>query len=168
MRKKLQPHQKHFIEAIALALVIFLLPFAFYQPPYDQLEEAVVTIQQTDYRVGTRTISAYVRTADGTTYKVGGKISSRAEFEQLLTPGATAVIKYYRGLSVVIPTRFIEELTADGRTIISEHNNQPILCLLCGISGSVILLFGFLFYADSAHIFRNLRRKCRDYVTKKK
>lgn len=164
--KKLQPHQKRFLKTIILALVIFLLPFIYYQPEYAQLEEADITIERTYYSVGRGRPGSFIMTSDDGIYKIGGDLSSREDFEIKLTPNTNVQIKYYRGIFVVIPMKFIEELTVNGETIVTFHNDQKITQVVFGIAGSIVLIIGFLIYADSAHILKKLRKRFKKHCKK--
>ena len=162
MRKKLQPHQKRFLKTVIIVVVIFLLPYIYFQPEYEQLKEADITIEWTYYSAGRRTI-AFIRTTDDTVFKVGGDISSRADFESKLTPDTNVQIKYYRGIHMVFPMNFIEELTVNGETIITYNDRQGSVQNICVIVGSLFSIVGFLSYADSAHLLKKLRNRYRKY-----
>ena len=166
--KQLQPHQKRFLKTVIIVVVIFLLPYIYFQPEYEQLKEADITIEWTYYSAGRRTIGSFIRTTDDIVFKVGGDVSSRADFESKLTPNANVQIKYYRGIHVFFPMNFIEELTVNGETIVTYNNQQGLVRNICVIVGSLVFIVGFLFYADSAHLLKKLRNRCRKYKKNQK
>ncbi len=168
MRKKLQPHQKRFLKTVIIVVVIFLLPYIYYQPKYEQLKEAEITIEWTSYSAGRRTIGSFIRTTEDIVFKVGGAICSRDDFEKKLTPNTNVQIKYYRGLHVFIPMNFIEELTVNGETIITYNNQQGFVLKICVIVGSLYFIVGFMFYADSAHLLKKIRNRYRKQKKKQK
>ncbi len=168
MRKKLQPHQKRFLKNIIIVAVIFLLPYIYFQPEYESLKEAEVTIDRTFYNVSRRGIGSFIRTTDEIVFKVGGKISSRSDFESKLTPNTIVQIKYYRGVLVFIPMNFIEELTVNNETIITYNNQKGLVQIICVIAGSLVFMVEFLFYADSAHLLKKLRNRFRNHKKQKK
>lgn len=100
MRKKLQPHQKRFLKNIIIVAVIFLLPYIYFQPEYASLKEAEVTIDRTFYNVSRRGIGSFIRTTDDIVFKVGGKISSRSDFESKLTPNTILITSKNRLLDL--------------------------------------------------------------------
>ena len=168
MRKKLQPHQKRFLKTVLIAVIIFLIPYIYFQPGYAQLKEAEITIEWTNYRAGRRSVGSYLGTTDDMVFKVGGDISSRADFESKLTPDTNVQIKYYRGIHLFFPMNFIEELTVNGETIITYNNQQGLVRKICIIVGSLFFTVGFLLYADSAHLLKKLRNRYRRYKKKQK
>ena len=64
---------------------------------------------------------------------------------------------------MLIPMNFIEELTVNGETIITYNNQQGLIRSICVIVGSLFFIVEFLFYADSAHLLKKLRRRYRKY-----
>ena len=158
MKRMLQPHEKRFLKTVLIALLILLLPLIYTQPEYEKLKEDEIQIAWSYYSSGRHSVGSFVGTPEGTTYKIGGHISSKAEFEALLVPGTTVHIKYYRGVCVVAPMKFIEELTVSRKTIVTFNNQQKLVQTLCIIVGSVILVAGFLHYADCSHLLKKLRK----------
>ena len=168
MRKKLQPHQKRFLRISIIAVVIFLLPFIYRQPQYEQLKASEITIAQTHYRAGRHSIGSLIGTTDNVVFRVGGKISSRSDFESKLIPNTIAQIKYYRGLLLFIPMNFIEELTVNGETIVTYSNQHRLFQIICTITGCLVFTIGFLFYADSAHLVKKTRNRYRKHKKEQK
>ncbi len=142
-----------------IAVIIFILPYIYSQPSYDELQETDIVVDWTYYSSGRRSIGSFVRTPEDTLYKVTGDISSRNVFETSLLPGTTAKIKYYRGIHIFFPMNFAEEVIVDGQTIVAYTNSQGTVQTICIIISILFLTVGFLFYADSAHLFRIIRKK---------
>ena len=163
MKKKLQPHEKRFMKTILAAVIILILPYIYYQPTYDELQETEIVVDWTYYSSGRRSIGSFVRTPDDTIYKVTGDISSRNVFEEALLPGATATIKYYRGIHIFFPMNFAKEVIVDDQAIATYTSSQGTAHTICTITSILFLTVGFLFYADSSHLFRKIRKKVQKH-----
>lgn len=156
--KKLQPHEKRFVRAIILVLVFFLIPIIGRQPPYEELEEAQIQIESVLYTSGRRGGHlALIIQPDGKTMVASGRLSSREDFENKL-PGATAQVKYYRGV-FPFPARRVEELTVNGETIITYRDRQTGYVIFFCTIGGIYLVIEFLFFAGGAHLWKKLRKK---------
>ena len=167
MKRKFQPHEKRFLKAILLALVLFLLPFVYRQPDYDQLREKEVEIMQTSALKGRRgNYDYHLVTEDETWYFVRGKVHSREAFLEEL-PGKTATVKYNRGLLVVIPVHFLRELTVDGQVYVSCTDIGPVAMKIFHIAAVAVLAVSFLEYGDRSHLFRRWIKKYRKWKKEK-
>ena len=159
MKRKLQPHEKSFLKAVLLALVLFLLPWVYRQPDYDELREKEVEIMQTSALKGRRgSYDYHLVTEDETWFFVRGKVHSREAFETEL-PGKTATIKYNRGLLVVLPVYFLRELQIDGTEYVSFTQIGPTARRVFHIASAVVLLFGLLDYGERSHLIKRYIKK---------
>ena len=167
MKRKLQPHEKSFLKAVLLALVLFLLPLVYRQPDYDKLREKEVEIMHTSALKGRRgSYDYHLVTEDGTWFFVRGKVHSRDAFETEL-PGKTAFIKYNRGLLLVVPVYFLRELTMDGEVYVSYTDVGSAAMKIFHIAAVVDLVFSFLEYGDRSHLFKRWIKKYRKWKKEK-
>lgn len=159
MRKKLQPHQKDLLGFLLAGLLLMLLPYLYYQPGYDELDEKEIVVRDVGYVVQRGSPSYYLTTANGERMEIRGDLSYQ-ELSEALVPNTRVTVKYYRGLCYFWMTDYIKELTHNGRQLVAysgdqQKENQTVLLII----GLLVILTGLLFYDFRSKSIRKYLKK---------
>ena len=159
MKRKLQPHQKDLFCFLLAGILLMLLPFLYYQPGYDELDEKDIVVYNVGYVMQRGSPSYYLTTADGERMEIRGDLSYQ-ELSETLTPNTRVTVKYYRGLCYFWITDYVKELTHNGKLLVAysgdhQKENQTVLLII----GLLVILTGFLFYDFRTKSIRKLLKK---------
>lgn len=145
---------------ILAGLLTMLLPVIYYIPDYDDLSEREIQVQKI-YSILTRSgvQSRYLMTRDGEKLQIRGE-SVHSELVECLKPESVVTIKYYHGLHYFRETDFIQEMTLDGKILVSYNGETQLQRqIICCVLGCVLIGIGLLIYYGKTGAIRSALRR---------
>ena len=141
--------------------IIFLNP----TPPYENLNEDTIAVEQVRYHARGRGGGYYgLTSSEGVEYHLSGDFQW-GELQEKLVVGTEISIKWYSRDRLMLEKRYVEEIYLDGERLSAYTNDDGADRIFACVGGGALLVMGlafWLFYRRMvAKEIRNLPKKYR-------
>ena len=171
-KRKLQPHEKTFVNSVITGLCIALFFTVLAWPREVTYEEADVTVlrSNTTGRTGYNRAHLQIITTEGRVFNVSNAGIPLVELRKLLTTGTDIHVEYCHDWLIrlsPIGARPVKKLILDGQVLVDSPPGDNSAARIGIWLGLPFPLFGFLCWADGEHLLRKWKKK-RDKERKRR